>query len=83
MPMTYDTLDTLLHAAECYEFREILLSETQDEYRNALADHVHTVSPIAGHEIRTGRGWDEWSQEDKEAFLNITLLRGYTHVRNP
>ena len=73
MPMSFPDLKDLISAAEVHKFRELNLGETEDEYREALADHVKPIDLIESQEIRTGKGWDEWNAAENADMLR----RGY------
>ena len=68
MPISVPDHDAVLREAKKHMFREPRLDEPEEQYRTALADHVGRRDKIAGHEIRTGRGWDEWTASDRSDF---------------
>lgn len=75
MPMNFPNMSSLMRAAEIHKFRAPKVGETEDEYRARLADHVTPIDGIEGHEIRTGKGWNEWDDDDKESlFIHILKL---------
>lgn len=70
--MSFPDLNALIYAAKVHKFRELNTDETEDEYRVALADHVQPIDLLESMEIRTGKGWDEFTDLE-----NIeVLLRG-------
>lgn len=62
MPMNFPDLKSLIRAAEMWKFREIEPEETEDNYRNALADFVEPKDVIEAQEIRNKVGWDKWNK---------------------
>jgi hypothetical protein len=46
MPMDFPTLKTLELAAKCHQFRDPLPDESEDDFREALADHVKPIDRI-------------------------------------
>jgi hypothetical protein len=66
MPITFDS-KTLLEQGKIH-FREIKEGDSISEYRNAYADHMEPIDLIESHEIRTGRGWNKWTEEDKKSL---------------
>jgi len=69
MPMDFPDLKSLQFAAKVHKFREIGEGESEDDYRNALADHVAPRDFIESQEIRNKVGWDQWSNEQKKDML--------------
>lgn len=70
MPQSFPDMQSLEYASQIHKFRKALEGETEAEYRTALADHVK----VSGHmleamEIRTGKGWDEFTDEENEQML--------------
>ena len=65
MPMSFPDMKSLERAAEVWEFRGPKKGESEEDYRMALADFVIPKDRIEGHEIRTGKGWNEWNDRDK------------------
>jgi hypothetical protein len=72
MPINVPDHDAVVREAQKHKFREPLIDESDDQYRTALADHVFKIDKVAGHEIRTGRGWDEWTASDRSDFIART-----------
>lgn len=73
--MTFPDYDSLKMAAQCHGFRDPQPNEQEDQYRAALADYVEETGydgkghVIEAMEIRTGRGWDDFSENE-----NIQLV---------
>jgi len=65
MPMSFPDIESLKFAAKVHKFRKMTANETEEEYREALANHVSPIDFIESHEIRTGRGWDQWNEAEK------------------
>jgi len=75
MPMDFPDLDSLKRAAEIHKFREYHEeSESEDEYREALADHVETIDMIEGQEIRNKVGWDKFTPQQNINTLKRAML---------
>ena len=62
MPMTF-TDDRLLSRGERL-FRKIKEGEPIADYRAAFADFMEPQDFVKAMEIRTGRGWDKWTDDD-------------------
>jgi len=74
MPMDFPDLESLKRAAGIWKFREIKDEETEDHYRNALADFVADKDFIESQEIRNKVGWDRWSEEQEKDLLRRSGL---------
>lgn len=72
MPMNFPSLDSLIHTAECIKFRAPLPAETEADYRLALAEAMQSIDRIEAHEIRTGKGWDLWTEEEKRDLFKYS-----------
>ncbi len=72
MPMSFPTIESLRSAAELHKFREPLEGETVGEYRHHLANHAQYTDPIEAMEIRTGKGWDAFTDEENLEMLART-----------
>jgi hypothetical protein len=70
MPMDFPDLKSLERAAEVWQFRSRRENETEEQYREDLADFVQTKDFIESMEIRKGKGWDKFSEAD-----NLEMLR--------
>ena len=75
MPMSFPTITHVKRAAKMHNFREMLPDESEGEYRAAVADHVQAIDSIEGHEIRTGKGWDKWSDVEIRDMLRRNMAR--------
>lgn len=51
MPMNLPDVVRLHMAAQVHKFRGINYGESEDEYRSALAAHVHLIDRIKSYEI--------------------------------
>lgn len=69
MPMDFETHEKVVEHAEMTGFRQLKEGESEVDYRKAYADHHHSADPIEAHEIRTGKGWDKWNDEEKKDAL--------------
>jgi hypothetical protein len=69
MPMNFPDMRSLEFAAKCHKFRQPNDGESESDYRAALADHVESRDFIEAHEIRTGVGWDQFSDEQTKSLL--------------
>lgn len=69
MPMDFPDLVSLKLAATVHKFRYPRDNETEQDYRQALADHVRPLDLIESHEIRTGKGCDKWTPTEKFELL--------------
>ena len=71
MPMNFPDMDSLIRMGEMLKFRKPHEGESEQSYRNALADF--DKDPIESQEIRTGKGWDKWNEVEQLGGL-IGLL---------
>jgi len=78
MPMSFPDMESLEIAAEVWGFRKIIDDETEIQYRTALADFVQDKDVVESMEIRSGKGWDEFSEGDNRATLAIASLPDIT-----
>lgn len=69
MPMNFPDMNSLKHAAKVWKFREPKPKETIDDYREQLADHVQPKGLIESMEIRTGKGWDKFTEAENFDML--------------
>lgn len=74
MPMDFPDMDHLKRTAEVHGFRQpyvtkpgdpVDITESEAEFREALADHVQPIDSIESGEIRFKVGWDRWTDEQK------------------
>ena len=69
MPMSFPDMTSLHFAAKVHKFRKPTTEETEEEYRGALADHVAPRDFIESEEIRSKKGWDQWSENENKDVL--------------
>lgn len=69
MPMNFPDLKSLKSCARVHDFRDINGDESDDDYRNVLADHVAPIDFIESQEIRTKVGWDRWTDDQNRDML--------------
>ncbi len=69
MPMDFPDLKSLKFTARIHDFRDIGNGESEDHYREVLADHVAPRDFIESQEIRNKVGWDQWSDEQNRDML--------------
>lgn len=69
MPMDFPDMTSLLRCAEAWRFREPNPGETEQQYRNALADFVQPQDLVESMEIRTSKGWDRFSDNENWELL--------------
>ena len=69
MPMDFPDLKSLKRAAKMWKFREIKDGESEDDFRNGLADFVADKDFIESEEIRNKVGWDRFTEEQNRNML--------------
>lgn len=69
MPMDFPDFDSLKTHAKLYKFRPPSEDESEDDYRNALADHVRPLDLVESMEIRTKVGWDKFTTAQHKGML--------------
>ena len=69
MPMDFPDMKSLKTCAKVHKFRNLKTGETEDEYREALAQHVEPRDTIEAEEIRNKVGWDKFTDEQNKAML--------------
>lgn len=75
MPMSFPDMKSLITHAEMVKFRAPVADESEQSYRNALADFVAPLDFIESQEIRTSRGWDQWDKRDNMDMLSRSYQR--------
>ena len=75
MPMDFPDLNSLISAASIWKFREINKTESEDDYRTALADFVADKDFIESQEIRNKTGWDQWTPAQNLDLLVRTFKK--------
>ena len=63
MPMDFPDMKSLIRAAGLWNFRAIQNGETEDQYREALADFVQPMDFVESCEIRNKVGWDKFNEQ--------------------
>lgn len=74
MPMDFPDLESLRFAAKVHKFRDIEDGESEKHYRISLANHVAKIDPIESEEIRLGKGWDKFTDEENNAYILKKLM---------
>jgi len=71
MPMDFPDLKSLAVHSKMItpNFREPEENETEEHYREALADHVQPIDFLESVEIRNKVGWDKFSKEQNNDML--------------
>jgi len=69
MPMDFPDMESLKMAARVHKFRELDTNETEEDYREALANHVESRDRIEAEEIRNKVGWDKFTDEQNKNML--------------
>jgi len=69
MPMNFSDMKSLKMAARVHKFRKLDSEETEEDYREALANYVESADPIEAEEIRNKVGWDKFTDEQNEDML--------------
>jgi hypothetical protein len=69
MPMAFPDFKSLCQRAEQRNFRKPNEGETEEEFRQAFAESMQDADPVEAHEIRSGKGWDEWDGNGEHEFL--------------
>jgi hypothetical protein len=69
MPMDFPDYSSIKRTGEIWKFRKPHKDESEEDYRNALADYVEPKDFIESQEIRNKVGWDQWSEDQKRDML--------------
>lgn len=64
MPMDFPDMASLRRAAQVHGFRPPTEDEPEVAYREALADHVQSIDFLESMEIRTGHGWNQFTEKE-------------------
>jgi hypothetical protein len=67
--MSFPDLKSLTNRAKQRGFRQPNEGESEADYRAAFADYMVNIDRVESMEIRTSRGWDEWTDADKHDAL--------------
>ena len=73
MPMDFPDMKSLIFCAEVHEFRKPEKKETEEEFREALANYVEFRDFIEAQEIRNKVGWDKFSNKQNSDMLSRNL----------
>lgn len=68
MPRDFEDACSLHDAAKRHDFRSIIEGESDEHYREALANHVTSIDIVEANEIRHGIGWDRQSKEQLDTL---------------
>ena len=80
MPMDFPDFNSLRNAAAMWEFREPMVDETEDLFRNALADFVADRDIVESMEIRAKVGWNKFSDRDNAEMLLRAMQQPNTPI---
>lgn len=69
MPREFPDMKSLERVAAAWKFRERLEDETEAQYRTTLADYVQPKDLVESMEIRTGKGWNRFNEQDQSDLL--------------
>ena len=83
MPMDFPDMASLKRHADLItpKFRQPEEGETEEHYRNALADHVKPLDFIESQEIRNKVGWDKFSDSQNRGMVLGAILDGQQRRR--
>lgn len=80
MPRNFPDMDSLKWNAQCRNFRQPNKGESEPDYREALAAHVHGLGDVVeAMEIRSTKSWDQWDLSQTKSLLE-TALPGITSI---
>ena len=69
MPMDFPDFNSLRNCAALHEFRSPHDGESEDSFRDALADHVQSRDIVESMEIRAKVGWDKFNKSQNNEML--------------
>lgn len=75
MPRDFPDLKSLERAAEMWKFREIKEGESEEDFRNALADFVADKDLVESEEIRNKVGWDKFTDGQNRKMLQRLIQK--------
>jgi 8-oxo-dGTP pyrophosphatase MutT (NUDIX family) len=78
MPRSFPDMQSLKYAAGAHGFRPCGPDESESSYRAALADHVQSRDLVESMEIRTGKGWNAFSEIESVEMLARAFNRQIT-----
>ena len=81
MPMGFPDFNSLKRAAECWKFRQPEEGESEDSYRNALANFVAPKDIVESQEIRHKVGWNKWNDDQGKDLVLRGLMEGFSRQR--
>ena len=67
--MDFPDFESLKRAAKVHNFRRPLKEETEEGFREALANHVEPIDYIESMEIRNKVGWNKFTREQNEDMI--------------
>lgn len=67
--MNFPDMKSLKRCAECHDFRQPNENESEDDYREALANHVESIDYVESQEIRNKVGWNKFLDEQNKNML--------------
>lgn len=73
MPMDFPDMNSLKRCAKLWKFRVPNRDETEEQFREALANFVKPKDYIESLEIRNKVGWDRFSEAQIERILQQEL----------
>jgi len=69
MPMDFPDTKSLQDAAKIWKFRQPHVDETEEEFREALHQHVLPKDSIEAFEIKFKVGWDKWTEPQRRTCI--------------
>ncbi len=77
MPRSFPDMQSLKNIAKCHGFREPHVDESEEVYREAVADHVQGRDFVESMEIRTKVGWDQFTEmQNLDMLMRMSRARG-------
>ena len=83
MPMDFPDMKSLERAAEMWKFRKPGPDESEESYRNALANFVASQDIVESQEIRHKVGWDKWNDRQGEDLVIRGFMEAFEKQRRP
>lgn len=81
MPMDFPDMKSLKRAAEIWKFRQPHEDESEEGYRNALANFVAPQDIVESQEIRHKVGWDKWNDRQGEDLVLRGFMKAFSNER--
>lgn len=71
MPMDFPDLKSLRNSYDDPKRVPYKAGESEDAYRERCAVYMETVwnDPVEAQEVRSGKGWDRWSDKDADQAI--------------